>query len=268
MYARCPKCHTLFRIRGAQLKAALGYVRCGKCEHLFNALHTLTDTVDEGAVEAGPSPRPLRNKAVERDVPRDRASDTNGTTTALPLPFDVPDDLPEIEPSELLPELSDSRSHRGWRSMLLWFSATAVLAIMAVAQLAWHEREQLATHAEGRRILETLCRIVGCEVPYRRDPSEFRVLERYLGTSPDRPQTLQFRLDFVNEAEFPQPYPGIEVSLYSDDDKLAARRTFTPREYLELPHPDTLMEPGSRAHASLDLAEPAERITGFRLEFD
>ncbi len=49
--ARCPACATTFRVRPEQLRARQGRVRCGQCNHAFNALETL---VDENAV---PIPR-------------------------------------------------------------------------------------------------------------------------------------------------------------------------------------------------------------------
>ncbi|NML25899.1 DUF3426 domain-containing protein [Zoogloea dura] len=45
--ARCPACATTFRVRPEQLRARQGRVRCGQCNHAFNALETL---VDENAV--------------------------------------------------------------------------------------------------------------------------------------------------------------------------------------------------------------------------
>lgn len=47
--ARCPACATTFRVRPEQLRARQGRVRCGHCQHAFNALETL---VDEGAADA------------------------------------------------------------------------------------------------------------------------------------------------------------------------------------------------------------------------
>ena len=44
--ARCPECSTTFRVRPEQLRARQGRVRCGQCNHAFNALETL---VEEGA---------------------------------------------------------------------------------------------------------------------------------------------------------------------------------------------------------------------------
>ena len=43
MYAQCPQCHTLFRVRAEQLKAAHGHVRCSRCLSTFNAVEVLLD---------------------------------------------------------------------------------------------------------------------------------------------------------------------------------------------------------------------------------
>lgn len=40
LVARCPKCNTAFRIVPDQLKISDGWVRCGKCSHVFNAAST------------------------------------------------------------------------------------------------------------------------------------------------------------------------------------------------------------------------------------
>ena len=45
MYSQCPDCRTRFRVTAAHLRAAGGTVRCGRCGAAFDALATLTDTL-------------------------------------------------------------------------------------------------------------------------------------------------------------------------------------------------------------------------------
>ncbi len=57
MFARCPACQTVFRVRPEQLRARHGEVRCGHCFNPFNALdHLLTEagTPATTAVPAAP----------------------------------------------------------------------------------------------------------------------------------------------------------------------------------------------------------------------
>ena len=42
-YALCPHCATTFSVSPAQLEAALGAVRCGKCKKIFNAKFNLVN---------------------------------------------------------------------------------------------------------------------------------------------------------------------------------------------------------------------------------
>ena len=59
MLTRCPACATHFRVTAEQLKARSGRVRCGACQHVFNALDSL---IEEPVVVlvAPPVPEPVR----------------------------------------------------------------------------------------------------------------------------------------------------------------------------------------------------------------
>jgi predicted Zn finger-like uncharacterized protein len=59
---RCPNCHALFRVVADQLKLRGGLVRCGACQHVFDAIGTLS-YIDDAILAtanqtsaAGPSP--------------------------------------------------------------------------------------------------------------------------------------------------------------------------------------------------------------------
>ena len=61
MKTTCPHCHTKFRISEAQLEAAHGQARCGKCGEVFDAQSTLHDVAAPAAetpltVEKEPAP--------------------------------------------------------------------------------------------------------------------------------------------------------------------------------------------------------------------
>ena len=48
---RCPACHTVFRVVQDQLRVSEGWVRCGQCQEVFNALETLFDLGPLGVAE-------------------------------------------------------------------------------------------------------------------------------------------------------------------------------------------------------------------------
>jgi predicted Zn finger-like uncharacterized protein len=57
MFTICPKCALTLVVTAADLRVAQGYVRCGRCSSVFNALARLTDE-RQGAVAAGETDEP------------------------------------------------------------------------------------------------------------------------------------------------------------------------------------------------------------------
>ena len=54
---RCPACHTTFRVVQDQLKVSEGWVRCGRCNEVFNAIEGLFDLERDGMPPPAPAPR-------------------------------------------------------------------------------------------------------------------------------------------------------------------------------------------------------------------
>ena len=85
--ARCPACATTFRVRPEQLRARQGRVRCGHCQHAFNALETLVDEglVDDTAGAHAPvEPAPIGLASIE-PAPAEPASTSTGVLPFLPI---------------------------------------------------------------------------------------------------------------------------------------------------------------------------------------
>lgn len=59
MLTRCPACETHFRVTADQLKLRAGRVRCGECQHVFNALDTLIEEAPVIVVSAAPTTYPV-----------------------------------------------------------------------------------------------------------------------------------------------------------------------------------------------------------------
>ncbi len=70
MLTQCPGCQTVFRVTSTILRAAHGQVRCGRCNHQFDAIEQLLDG-EEPQVEAAPSetqPSTAGSKPVEYEA--------------------------------------------------------------------------------------------------------------------------------------------------------------------------------------------------------
>ncbi|MFU8839014.1 MAG: MJ0042-type zinc finger domain-containing protein, partial [Thiohalomonadaceae bacterium] len=53
MFTQCPACHTVYRLRLDQLRAARGQVRCSRCDTIFDAL-------DHRVSQHAPPPAPAQ----------------------------------------------------------------------------------------------------------------------------------------------------------------------------------------------------------------
>jgi predicted Zn finger-like uncharacterized protein len=62
---RCTNCGTVFRVVQDQLKVSEGWVRCGRCDHVFNAIEGLFDLERDAPPGWKPPPAPPAPPAVE-----------------------------------------------------------------------------------------------------------------------------------------------------------------------------------------------------------
>lgn len=183
-------------------------------------------------------------------------------------PLDIPSDLTPDALRDDMP-MEPAVNHAATPpSTLPGLILAGVLLLLLLAQLAWFNRELVLATPQGAAIAEGLCSVVGCEVPPHRAPSQYTVLHRDIGAAPDDPGVLQMQLRFRNDADFAQPMPDIQLSLYDSEEKLIARRRLPPDEYLfPSPSAGTLVNPGDEISLTLQLEDPGRHTTGFKLEF-
>jgi predicted Zn finger-like uncharacterized protein len=284
-YTRCPACATGFRISAAQLAAAAGQVRCGRCGSKFDALAALSDD----PLELAPRPRsqaPRPNPPAEQQSPGPlilRPSEEPEPATREQEDEPEPPRLAEAEvaPSPFPEGLADFAASYtdhaappgNTRRRLLVGGAKGLgmltLGVILLLQLTWFEREQVVYTPAGRSLLNGLCWVTGCEPPPRRDLGRLEIESREILAREQQPGVLHLRLEFVNQAGFPQPYPWIRVTLLSQQREPTAQRTFSPGEYLAPgASPSYLVRPQEKVQVRLELMKPETGWTGqYRFEF-
>lgn len=87
MYTVCPKCALTLAVTAADLRAGQGYVRCGRCANVFNALLALS----EESVLAAMEPAPYRDSHADADDAH-RASGTVSRPTLSDEEFEPEED--------------------------------------------------------------------------------------------------------------------------------------------------------------------------------
>jgi predicted Zn finger-like uncharacterized protein len=96
MFTVCPKCALTLVVTAADLKVGQGYVRCGRCSNVFNALVALVED-RHGAAAAAPAPPPTPASASEPEIEFElEAPDPEPEPSADTE--DVPDEALEFNP--------------------------------------------------------------------------------------------------------------------------------------------------------------------------
>ena len=112
MFTVCPKCALTLVVTAADLRVAQGYVRCGRCSSVFNALARLSDERQAGApgaeASAQPDPQPVEpSPEVDTDLsPLERALADPDEGAATEPTSAAEDSIPE-DALEFNPETTD-----------------------------------------------------------------------------------------------------------------------------------------------------------------
>ena len=199
----------------------------------------------------------------EKDL--DEHDEPDSETVGLHQP--AGDQAQEVQLEELLGQ-RPAKPKRSAAARLFWGLSSLLLLAALALQLAWIERARLIHYPEGRQLLELLCKQAGCTVPLRRDIGKIEVLSRDVRTHPDYADALLVKLAIISTTPFTQPYPQIQILLFNTEEKLIASRVFQPQEYL----PDEssakeLMPANQEIPVQLELVDPGQEVTGFKLEF-
>ena len=91
MFTVCPKCALTLVVTAADLRVAQGYVRCGRCSSVFNALARLSerqaaeaDPAAGTAAAPAPAPTPSAQPPAPPEEPDAGEPAAAGTLEALP----------------------------------------------------------------------------------------------------------------------------------------------------------------------------------------
>ena len=282
--AACPHCAAVFLLTDEQLNTREGLVRCGTCDEIFNARWYLMgeeeeqESEQEQAESHGSSFEPELTAVEEARL--DESSwaamhDTEPTRDNPPKPEEF-DELPETPAAN--PRDSRQTHSSGRINMtgvddyiaprpnplvyLLWSLAAVGLLVLLGWQVKYFLMEKYAQHEDYRRYLTGFCKIAGCELPMRRDPSRFTLTHTRIDLHPRVPDALRVTVKLVNEATFTQPYPDLQLTLADRDGRIVGRRRFPPGDYLKAEQSDMLGS-GELGVVLFDLARPHEKAVGF-----
>ena len=277
MKTECPHCHTLFRVSDQQIQNAAGQVRCGHCLAIFTAelprQMSFDDLLDEDSesVVADFSEQPdaaasfdLETAAQNNTVDItdfDESSATVGNHASRHV-------LPDVIPPSLRAETRDGRKRFGFIFSFFWFLAALLLIGIGLAQYAWYERLQLLQHPQTRPWVELACQYLHCQLPEPKDVSRMELIRKNIYSHPNDKQSLMVSGSMINQAEFAQDFPLLELRFENIRGETIAARRFKPAEYLDLPADQIAkMEPATPVAFTLEITDPGAEVVSYEFRF-
>lgn len=288
----CPHCHTTFRVGQEQLDAHGGDVRCGKCQHVFNARLALkpeTEPEPESPpVLCAPEPEPVVEEillppqevvpppeeiAAEEAMPEFLIEEeiVLGETPEEAAPTEpVPDVLspPESVEQAFAATTEETPTEKPRRSLTwLWVLASLFLLLSLAVQALYTFRVELAARSPAMKpLLVQLCGVLQCRVGLPRHVETLGIEGSDLQADPQRPGVLILSAVLRSRADYAQQYPLLELTLTDTADKALVRRVFAPAEYLPKGKDPAAGIPGSGEVAvKLNLQLTDLQPVGYRL---
>ena len=191
---------------------------------------------------------------------------------AIPPPPETTDKVTAeaMEDSELLAELPPVLDYEyekptGSSSRYFWAGLLIILSMIALMQVAWFNRDWLLReYPQLTPWAEKFCERLQCDLIRFRDVSAIKWLHREVRMHPRYRNAVQVGATIVNQGEFIQPYPEIELLIFAADEQVISHGRFKPAEYLKPDiNPAAGMTPGAPIHFVLELAGASQEAVSF-----
>jgi len=158
------------------------------------------------------------------------------------------------------------RLKSGWGA-LAWTLGGLVLALMLLAQVTHHFRQDLARHPQVGPVLRAVYDRLGLPLSPNWDLRAFELRQWGNDSAADSDGRLSVRASLTNRATFAQPHPVLRLELEDRFGDPVAVRDFEPGDYLKDPSQATrLMDAGATTEAELLIADPGRDAVGYRLD--
>lgn len=237
----CPACRTQFEVSDEQLQAYDGKVRCGECDHVFDAREHLVST----EILSNVSAQFLTSDAIAEHIHHNPLAITADLSLAEEgaihlsewLPKEVLNDTPEVPEflrnvtleDERMPAIVTSQENG------LYFALVTVLLIGFIVQTVYFLRDDLSSHYPRiKPSLVSLCKKIHCEINLPHDLAQLTIDDADIQESREREGILVFSSVLTNHGTEAQAYPDIELTLTNTADEAVMRRIFKPAEYLHM----------------------------------
>lgn len=270
---RCPSCAAVYPVDMAQIQAAHGWLRCGRCQEIFNGAgldvpssilqlpHVSEGLAAETLQTASDDPVsrvPLDELLLREDRSEDRADAPNPAVSADLMAFSeaLATFKPELPPLEPAPHLVEKKA----RGRIVGYAMAAALGLLLMGQAFFLQRHAIAAlWPNSRPVLESLCHPLQCELKPWMNPKAI-VIEAASFAQSGESFVLNWTLR--NTGPMAVATPSLELSLLDGFNNPVVRRVFLPDE-AQMPE---VLSPGQVWKGSLTVeVDPLLVFSQYRL---
>jgi predicted Zn finger-like uncharacterized protein len=253
---QCPQCLTAFKVVQDQLKLAHGWVRCGRCEQIFDARsHWLALGNSDVALAVDPSAPNPPTAAPPAQPALDPA--LNGLAQANDAAPDK-DDFTELDLTQDVLHLAPTRPRRVWHVLNL------MLGLALLSQWVWWAKSPLlAPWPAAHEWVQSQCAQWHCQMDWPQGLGSVMIERAHF--EPDGEGHHRLEIQLSNRASHPVATPWVDLSLTDGDDRVVIRRALAPEE-MGLPR---YLTPGADAVSSVHWrvdSDVEDRLSGYRAE--
>lgn len=202
-----------------------------------------------------PKPTPLPDQPPEDGEKQDEAIPT--------APEETP---PTTRESYSLPLQRHQSSGQGLR-IALWGSGILLLCATLGLQYLYFFRDSLVENTTLRPVLSQMCQLTGCQLPPRRAVDKITLVDHLVQSHPRYKNSLLITATLMNRADFTQPFPTLEVVMTDLQQKVIARRRFSPEQYLTGGGKHQQFTPNTEIPLMLEVVDPGDAAVGFEFHF-
>jgi predicted Zn finger-like uncharacterized protein len=258
----CPACETQFLLTTEHLKAHRGKVQCGHCEHIFNAKNRLTEVSDDiqSTAEYNASLESSKQSSIANAEDKPINEVLDGVLGAVPNLEDLnansalfSDTSDPFIGDQTHIEIEDSYSFEDEKPIAIDDLATSpkfkkdkvklnigtlllslLLIVLAALQSIYFLRTEIASeYPQFKPFLVQACTVLQCNIDLPKNLDFFAIDDSDMQESESYENVIDFSSLLINNANYVQSYPNIELTLTDTDDQPVIRRLIKPNEYLK-----------------------------------
>ncbi len=148
---------------------------------------------------------------------------------------------------------------------IFWFLICIGFIVLLGFQVKHYHVEKFAQDEQYRPALRLFCKVAKCTLPARRDPFRFTITNTRIDLHPQEPGALRITVKLLNQADFAQEFPELQLTLTDRVGRVVGRRTFDPTFYLGSNQLNQL-DSGDLGLVVFDLVHPHEKAVGFVID--